>query len=181
MLNPIPSGAQDTRSAVGVHVWLVQATLGFLLLVSGCASSKDADEGAAEPRPALSEQNAKIARGSLAAVEINGASEAAVTETVESVFTQAGFRINARRPEEIVFDRSADRRESRAYGNWMGTEVRIRMNVEIIPQNSGRYLVICRSFVACDAGTMGEDEQPLARRRVRDYEPLLYEVANRLN
>lgn len=169
------------RSAVGLHAWLLQAALGFLLLVSGCASQKDADEGAAGPRPALSEQNAKIARGSLAAVEINGASAAAISETVESVFTEAGFRIITRKPEEIVFDRSSTRGESLAYGNWMGTEVRTRMKVEIIPQNSGRFLLVCRSFIVRDAGTMGEDEQPLARRRVRDCEPLIYEVANRLN
>ncbi len=181
MLNSMLHGACASRSAVCLRGWLIQAALGLLLVVSGCASHKDSDESAAEPRPALSEQNAKIARGSLAAVVIQGASAAAITETVESVFTEAGFRIITRKPEEIVFDRSSTRGESLAYGNWMGTEVRTRMKVEIIPQNSGRYLVICRSFIVRDAGTMGEDEQPLARRRVREYEPLVYEVANRLN
>lgn len=181
MSNATLPGATVAPPVAGLHTRLIPAALGLLLLVSGCASRRDAEDAPAEPRPALSGQNAKIARGSLAAVEIQGASAAALSETVESVFTEAGFRIMTRKPEEIVFDRASTRGEAFAYGNWMGAEVRTRMKVEIIPQNSGRYLVVCRSFIVRDAGTMGEDEQPLARRRVRDCEPLVYEVANRLN
>ena len=157
----------------------------FLALVSwvspGCSSGKSEKDADVLPKPVLSESNQRLARGSLSAVEIRGQKEVTVRETLESVFTEAGFKVAVRKPEAISFDRPASRGVVMAYGNWNGMDVRARLKVEIFPQSGGVYLLVCQCFAVREAGSMSEDEQPLARRRLREYEHLLYEVGNRLN
>ncbi len=173
--------APSTR-AVSRHAALLVVFLALVSwTVSGCSSGKSERDADLIPKPVLSESNQRIARGCLSAVEIHGQKEVTVRETVESVFTEAGFKVGVRKPEFIAFDRVANRSLVVAYGNWNGMEVRARLKVEIIPQSDGQYLLVCRSFVVREAGSMSEDEQPLARRRLREYEHLLYEVGNRLN
>lgn len=168
---PPPSLLEHTAQALRAGIRL---TL-LVLLATACAGPK------ADPRTSVSVQNQDLVRGALAAVEIQGQSLATVMDTTESVFTEGGFTVASRKPDQRTFERPAGRSEVAAYGNWQGMEVRIRLRVDYYEQSSGRILAICRSFVAREAGTMAEDEQPLRRRRVREYEPLLHEVANRLN
>lgn len=150
----------------------------MLLLTAGCAG---AGRSGGDSRPALTDSNRELVRGSLAAVEIHGHPVSTVMETVESVFTEAGFRVASTKSDQITFERIADRSTKAAYGNWQGEDVRIRLRVDLLEQSTGRVLAICRSHVAREAGTMAEDEQTLGRRRVRRYAPLLHEVASRLN
>jgi len=148
----------------------------------GCASrAPDPAEGVPLEAPPLSDENRRFTRGALSAVEVHGASFAAVYETVESVFTDAGLTVAGRERDRLVFERPADRRERGAYGNWSGGEVKIRLRTELYQQGNGVILVLCRSFVVREAGTYSEDEQPLARRHVEEYKGLLDEVAGRLN
>lgn len=151
----------------------------------GCASSGKpkslADEFEAEANPPLSDTNKELARGCLSAVEIHGQRLVTVQETVESVFTAAGLAVFKRNAEEIGFERLATRGERGGYGTWFGEDVRVRLRVEIQQQSGGVYFLRCRSFIARDAGSNAEDQQPLARRHVKKYEPLLDEVAARLN
>lgn len=129
----------------------------------------------------VSESNRELVRGALSAVEIRGHPLATVKETVESVFTAEGFTVQNRKPDQITFERPATRGQVAAYGDWQGMEVRMRLRVTFLEQTSARILLVCRSLVVREAGTMAEDEQPLGRSRVRAYAPLLHEVAARLN
>lgn len=129
----------------------------------------------------MSEDNRALARGCLAATEIHGQPLVTVQETLESVFTAAGLAMYKRNADELGFERPATRRERGAYGSWYGTDVRVRLRVEIQRQGGGVHFLRCRSFVVRDAGTQAEDQQSLARRHVRNYEHLLDEVAARLN
>jgi hypothetical protein len=157
--------------------------VGLAFGVAACSSSSDPSAVKDEPPPPaeLSEDNQRLARGCLAAVEIRGQNRVTIQETVESVFTGAGLSLMRRTQDEIVFERHATRSETAAYGSWFDGEARTRLKVEFMSQNGGVFFLRCRSYIAREAGTPAEDEQPLARRRVRDYEGLLYEVANRLN
>ena len=153
-------------------------------LAAGCASSgnKVPDEpSAVDEPPPLSEGNKDLARGALSAVEIHGQKLVTVQETVESVFTAAGLTLGKRAPDQMVFERPASRQQTAAYGSWFGGQAKVRLKVDFMPQGNGVMFLRCRSFIAREAGTMSEDEQPLARRHVKEYEPLLSEVANRLN
>jgi len=98
-----------------------------------------------------------------------------------AVFTAAGLAVHRRSPDEMVFERPATRGERGAYGTWFGEDVRVRLRVDFQLQNHGVYLLRCRCFIARDAGTHAEDEQSLARRRVRKYAGLLDQVSKRLN
>lgn len=153
------------------------------LLAGGCAGQGAAQSTEQDgfPKPELSQSNELFAKGSLAAVEIRGQKDVTVRETLESVYTGAGFKVAGRKGGFVSFDIPPSRKVLAAYGNWNGMEVRVRMKVEVIPQNGGVFLLVCHSFVVREPGSMSEDEQPLARRHVRDYEKLLYEVGNRLN
>lgn len=159
-------------------------------LVAGCAgpggSSNVSDAGATAddetppvPGLVLSEESRELARGALSAVEITGHGLATIEETVNSVFVAAGFEVSP--AGKLVFERPGSRADRVAYGTWFEQDVRIRMRVEILNQGRGRHLVLCRSFVVRGSGGSTEDEQKLARRRVREYEGLLTEVASRLN
>lgn len=148
---------------------------GFL---AGCTSSPGTSSRDEFP---LSESNRELARRSLAAVEIRGQPLITVAETVESVFTQNGFMLLGRTAELLTFERPATRAQSAAYGSWSGGDVRVRLKVEVYPQGTRVYLLCCRAYIAREAGSASEDEQPLARRKVREYEDFLFEVARRLN
>lgn len=157
--------------------------LAFLGLVwlTGC-STGDAPENAAQPSdPPLSEANRRAAFGALSAVEIHGQSMVTVKETVESVHTEAGFTLGKKERERLVFERMGNREDRVIYGNWFREDVKIRLVVEFNQQGNGVIFVLCRSYMVRDAGSYAEDEQRLARRRVRQYAHLLTEVANRLN
>lgn len=156
------------------------ALVALLAAPTGCSSAPHA-KSRSTPAAVLSPANREIARGSVAAVEIRNQKPDTIRETLESVYTGAGFRVGSRKPEALCFDRPATRYQVAAYGSWFGMEVWTRLKVEIIPQSSGQFLLVCRSYVVREAGTISEDQQPLARRHVREYEPLLDEVASRLN
>jgi len=148
----------------------------------GTSRTRSAASGAGEEGSGgLSEDNRALARGCLAATEIHGQPLVTVQETVESVFTAAGLAMYKRNADEIGFERPATRRERGAYGSWYGTDIRVRLRVEIQRQGGGVHFLRCRSFIVRDAGTQAEDQQSLARRHVRNYEHLLDEVATRLN
>jgi len=155
------------------------------LLAGGCAAAPRQPSVAAELEAAdpgrLSEANQSLARGCLSAVEIHGHRLITIQETVESVFTAAGLAVHRRSTDEMVFERPATRGERGAYGTWFGEDVRVRLRVDFQLQNHGVYLLRCRCFIARDAGTHAEDEQSLARRRVRKYAGLLDQVSKRLN
>jgi len=160
------------------------------LLMAGCAGpggSSNASGGGAiadeevppVPGLVLSKESQDLARGTLSAVEITGHGRATIEETVNSVFVAAGFEVSP--AGKLVFERPGSRADRAAYGTWFEQDVRIRMRVEILNQGRGRHLVLCRSYVVRGSGGSTEDEQKLARRRVREYEGLLTEVASRLN
>ena len=152
--------------------------------LQGCThtatSAADTELAPLAPDP-VSEANSDLARGSLAAVEIRGQPSITVRETVESVFTSAGLTVSRRDAEQLVFERPASKAERRAYGNWQGEEVRIRLRVDVMEQGPSLCFVRSRGFLVRDPSSSSEDEQPLARRRLRQYEHLLDEVAVRLN
>lgn len=147
----------------------------------GCAGRGPSLEEEMALSSKLSEENQSLARGCLAAVEIRRQPLVTVQETIESVFTSAGLAVFKRTAEEIGFERPATKRERGAYGSWFGEDVRVRLRVAIQQQTGGIHFLRCRSFIAREAGTNAEDQQPLARRHVRNYEGLLDEVSARLN
>ena len=112
---------------------------------------------------------------------VTGQSRITVTETIESVFTAAGLQLASRNDDLLVFERAATRKEAAAYGSWSESDSRIRLKVQILQEGTEQFFLCCRSSVARAAGTGVEDEQSLARRKLRNYEPLLYELATRLN
>lgn len=159
-------------------------------LVAGCAgtggSSDTAGAGSTAdkevppvPGLVLSEESRDLAKGTLSAVEITGHGRATIEETVNSVFLEAGFEVSP--AGKLVFERPGSRADRAAYGTWFEQDVRIRMRVEILNLGRGQHLVMCRSYIVRGSGGSTEDEQKLARRRVREYEGLLTEVASRLN
>jgi len=155
-----------------------------LAAVAGCASnssSKSTEADAPLERPELTDGEKQFAHGSLSAVVITGQPRITVKETVESVFTGAGLTVGKGTDDLWVFERRATRTESAAYGSWSGDEAKVRLKVQIVQEGTDKYLLCCRSFIARAAGTGVEDEQSLARRKVKQYEGLLYEVAARLN
>ncbi len=167
----------------GLGPFLLCFALGVAGPGSGCASKSP------KPEPTLAEQdwaelskgNQALASGTLATVGVQGETLGTVRETVESVFTAAGFAVAAGLPELMVFERPATRRQIATYGSWGGVEVRTRLKVEITPQSGDFYLLRCRSYIVREPGSPSEDEQSLARRHVREYEGLLHEVASRLH
>ncbi|MGE3310319.1 MAG: hypothetical protein AB7O66_10150 [Limisphaerales bacterium] len=153
-------------------------------IAAGCKSAKPTTsslEDEISTTPKLSEENQAMARGFLSAVEIHGQPLVTVQETLESVFIGAGLALLKRDSDEVTFERPATRKERGAYGTWFGGDARVRMRVEIFQQSRGVIFLRCRGHIARDAGTNAEDQQPLARRHVRDYEGLLDEVSARLN
>lgn len=150
-------------------------------LVAGCATSSSPPGLAPLTAPPVSEINRDLAKGALAAVEIHGQPPLTVRETVESVFTDAGLSLSQRRPDQLVFERPASRSERSAYGNWQGDDLRVRLRVEFIDLGPTFTFVRCHSFLVRDPNSAYQDEQPLSRRRVRQYEGLLIEVSHRLN
>lgn len=192
-MDPFQDGIRGGKAGGSIRTQLRRACGGWwaevmvlfalysLLIGTGCASRPN-DRGVEDdPNLALSEENQSLARGCLSAVEIRGQSLVTVQETIESVFTGAGLGMTRRTEGELVFERPATRKELGAYGTWFGEEVRVRLRVTIQPQSGGIQFLRCRSYIARDSGTSAEDEQPLARRHVRKYEPLLAEVSARLN
>ncbi len=154
-------------------------SLALALGITACSSSsrRDSDLGA----ESLDRLQREQARGSLAAVVIRGQPRATVCDTLDAVFVAAGFRRGKAKGEQLVFERPASRGQRAAYGNWMGGEVLVRMRIDLQLQGKDEFFVTCRSFVVREGGSLGEDEQPLARTRMREFRPLLDEVANRLN
>lgn len=167
--------------AGGSRRWVLLARLAAGLLLGSLGACSSSPRASSDARAAVSEKNRELTRGALTAVEIHGQPLETVMETTEGVFTDAGFSVSSRRPGELAFDRAATAGQVAAYGNWQGMEVRIRLRVRFLEYSSGHVLAVCRSYVAREAGTPSEDEQPLGRARVRRYEALLHEVANRLN
>jgi len=155
-------------------------TAAIVLVLAGCATPRDEslDSSAA---PALSETNRDNARGSLASVKVVGHSRLTVSETVQSVFTGAGLTLAGKSDDLLTFERPATRGERAAYGSWQGDKSKVRLKVQIIQEGSKEFFLCCRSYIARSAGAVDEDEQSLARRKVRQYEGLLREVATRLN
>lgn len=150
------------------------------LLVAGCAHDPGTAADRGEPGAMLSPANRLQADGALSAVEIHGQSLETVRETVESVFTEAGLILVQRSTTHLVFDRLSSAGERAAYGDWFEGDTRVRFHVDLVQQQQ-QIFVKCRSVIARDANSFAPDEQPLSRRRVRKYEPLLRDVAQRLN
>ncbi|MBX3746605.1 MAG: hypothetical protein KF833_14950 [Verrucomicrobiae bacterium] len=150
-------------------------------LLLGCTPSSSSPGLPPLTAPPVSDVNLDLAKGALAAIEIRNQSPAAVRQTVESVFTDAGLALSLRRPDQLVFERPASRAERRAYGNWQGDDLRVRLRVEFIELGPSLTFVRCLSFLVRDPDSAYQDEQSLARRRVRQYEGLLTEVSLRLN
>jgi len=157
------------------------AALLAALLLTGCASKSGSASSAGNGFDTLSPANRELAHGTLCACEIRGQKVETIRDTVESVYTENGFKAGKHEPNLLIFERPASRGMVAAYGSWGGIEVNIRLKVEITPQNRDVHLLRCRSYVVREPGSMAEGEQPLARRKVREYEGLLQEVASRLN
>lgn len=162
-------------------VMLLALALGGFLMSSGCATGQAPESAAAPADPPLSEGNRRLAVGTLSAVEIRGQPMVTVRETVESVHTEAGFTLAKKDREQMVFERAGNRQDRVVYGSWFREDVKIRLIVEFTQQGGGVIFLTCRSYVVRDPGTYAEDQQKLARRRVRQFTHLLTEVANRLN
>ena len=166
--------------AMGVRRARVLVLAGSLAGLSACSSTDGAGD-ATGSRETISIQDRDNARGSLSAVKIAGHPRQTVRDTVDSVFTEAGFRRGKSSGDQLVFERPASRGQRAAYGNWMGDEVIVRLKVDLVLQGRDLYFVTCRCFVVREGGSMAEDEQALARRRMREFQPLLEEVSKRLN
>lgn len=151
------------------------------LVLAGCAHDPGSTAQHGDPGAGLSPANRLQAEGALAAVEIHGQTLDTVRETVESVFTEAGLVLVQRSPTHLVFDRLSSMGERAAYGDWFEGDTRVRFHVDLVRQDQQQIFVKCRSVIARDANSFAPDEQPLSRRRVRKYEPLLRDVAQRLN
>lgn len=160
---------------------LVSALALAVLSGSGCASNADSEGASARSGAPITSADREQARGSLSAIKISGHSRTTVRDTVDSVFTGAGLRRGKSTGDQLVFERPASRGQRAAYGNWMGDEVVVRLKVDVTLQGRDLYLITCRCFVVREGGSMAEDEQPLARRRMREFQPLLEEVGKRLN
>ncbi|MBL9139323.1 MAG: hypothetical protein JNK85_25870 [Verrucomicrobiales bacterium] len=181
---PIQSlGIQGCRPRPYGWAWrILVLVVGSFLVAWGCSTTGHAPDNAAVPAdPPLSDANRRLAVGTLSAVEIRGQPMATVRETVESVHTEAGFSVAKKERDQLVFERAGTRQDRVVYGNWFREDVKIRFVVEFSQQGSQVIFVSCRSYIVRDAGTYAEDQQKLARRRVRQFAHLLTEVANRLN
>lgn len=170
------------RSAIPSEVRRVLciAFAGSLAVCSSCTSTDEVGD-ASVSRETITTQDREHARGSLSAVKISGHGRQTVRDTVDSVFTEAGFRRGKSAGDQLVFERPATRGQRAAYGNWMGDDVIVRVKVDVVLQGRELYFVTCRCFVVREGGSMAEDEQALARRRMREFQPLLEEVSKRLN
>ncbi len=153
--------------------------LAALVWLAACSGTGTNERGG-ESAP-FSSLNREQARGSLAAVKISGQSKETVRDTVDAVFTAAGFRRGRSAGDQQVFERPASRGQRAAYGNWQGGEVFVRLRVDLQRQGREEYFVTCRSFIVRGDQYSAEDEQPVARRRLREFRTLLDEVATRLN
>lgn len=176
-------GSALFRRLAAVLLTLLAAAAWF-----GCASgdsskgsSADSDDRGGLERAPLSPENQKLARGCLSAVLVSGHPRVTLVETIESVFTGAGFTLAGKAGDGLIFERPAPRNLRVAYGSWSGDQAVVRLRVDIYQEGTLQFFVRSRSYVARAAGTGVEDEQSLARRHVREYEGLLHEVATRLD
>ena len=101
----------------GLFIWA--GLLGFLLLATGCQSSK------------------KPGSSSHASVEIKGHSLDEIRDTTVVVFAEQGYTLRTNLPGRMTFERPASNGEKFKYGDWMneGMVMRIKVRIEEMAEN----------------------------------------------
>lgn len=113
----------------------------------------------------------------LAAVEIQGNTPGQITEAIEAVFTENGYKLAGK----LVFEKPGSGMNKFAYGDWVGdTEVWVRVKLNIVPIGEALFRVECRAFLIKDKGRSMEEQIKIKSMHHRPYQKLLDDVVARL-
>jgi hypothetical protein len=135
----------------------------FCLLVTGCKSAP-----ATAPTP-------------LADVLIRGNTPGQIGRVTAEVFNEKGYQTTESHVDRFVFEKPGTKWNTLAYGGWFGgTQVWIRVKVDIINLGGTLCRLQCQAYWVQDRGSSVEEETPITKVRRHNYRPLLEEVAKRL-
>lgn len=149
---------------------LVAMLSACLLACLGCASSKPKGLGS----------------GSLAAVQIEGATSMQIARAVSDVFQEAGFvpvPVKESRGEiQMVFEREGSAMDAAVYGDWSFKKLWYRARVKIQLASAETHLVTCDAFRVYERGDKHfEEERRLSGLKRGGYQDLLAKARDRLN
>jgi hypothetical protein len=136
----------------------------LLLVAAGCRSTPPAHSNA------------------VASIQIHGHDPGHISQMVERVFLDHGYKLAKGGLFNQVFEKSGGTMNNIAYGNWLDeTPVWSRVKISLTPVQDTVYWLDCEPFLVRGLNSSTEEEIKLSKLRARPYRKLLEEVANRLN
>jgi hypothetical protein len=120
-----------------------------------------------------------------ASVTIEGKTQQEICQTAGAVFQEAGYRVRALDPNQMVFDREGTRGEAIAYGGvvdtYYGSSTAVRVKAELVDLGMGKARLQCQAYMVRNANdSFFQDESALVPARSGPYQSLLNKVAKRL-
>lgn len=117
------------------------------------------------------------APGQTASVLIRGNTPGQVSDMAVAVFESHGYQLASQRVGTMVFEKRGSTMSKVAYGNWMDSDVWVRVRAEVVPVGEGTVRLQCLARLIRDKGGATEEEIKSLRRS--PYQDLLDEVAAR--
>ena len=117
---------------------------------------------------------------SIASVIITGNTPGQIRDVAVDIFSDNGYKVASSSPDHIVFEKQGGGMSNFAYGNWMGSEVWVRVRAAIVPVHERTFRLQCSVFMVRDIGSATEEEVTLTRIHQHSFQNMLDEVAKRL-
>ena len=117
----------------------------------------------------------------LGRVEIRGAPIERIRDVTTEVFHDHGYRVLASGWTTLTFEREGSLMNDIAYGNWMGSRIRVRVKVTLDELSGGGCKVECSAHLVRNEGEPVEDEVKVSKLHGHKYQKMLHEVAKRLH
>jgi len=117
----------------------------------------------------------------LGSVEIRGVPIERIRDVTAEVFHDHGYKVAALGWTTLTFEKEGSLMNDLAYGNWMGSRVRVRVKASLLEVPGGRCKIECSASLVRNVGEPVEDEVKVNQLHGHKYQKMLREVAKRLH
>jgi hypothetical protein len=117
----------------------------------------------------------------LGSVEIRGVPIERIRDVTSEVFHDHGYKVAASGWTTLTFEREGSLMNDIAYGNWMGSRIRVRVKATLTELSGGGCKIECSAHLVRNEGEPVEDEVKVNRLHGHKYQKMLHEVAKRLH